>query len=99
MRALAVATALTVALSTPAAAAPTPSLPRPTGHSPVGVTTLSLKDTSRPDPWVPSVPYRELMVSVFYPATSANGPKKQYMTPLESKLNLERQNIPGLVRR
>src|SRR3569833_3343823 len=36
------------------------------------------------------------MVSVFYPATSASGPKKQYMTPLESERNLERQNIPGL---
>ncbi|HKN54106.1 MAG TPA: alpha/beta hydrolase, partial [Amycolatopsis sp.] len=48
------------------------------------------------DPWVPSVPYRELMVSVFYPATSANGPTKQYMTPLESQRNLERQGIPGV---
>ncbi|SED44495.1 Alpha/beta hydrolase family protein [Amycolatopsis tolypomycina] len=96
MRTLAVATALTVALSTPAAAATTPSLPRPTGHAPVGVTTLSFVDKSRADPWVPSVPYRELMVSFFYPATSVHGPKKQYMTPLESERNLERQNIPGL---
>ncbi|WP_103341159.1 alpha/beta hydrolase family protein [Amycolatopsis sp. CA-126428] len=97
MRTLAVATALTLTLSaSPASAATTPHLPAPTGHQPVGVTTLSLKDTSRPDPWVPTVPYRELMVSVFYPATSANGPKKQYMTPLESERNLERENIPGL---
>jgi dienelactone hydrolase len=36
------------------------------------------------------------MVSVFYPATSGNGPTKQYMTPLESQRNLERQGIPGL---
>ena len=35
------------------------------------------------------------MVSVFYPATSANGPTKQYMTPLESERNLERDNIRG----
>jgi dienelactone hydrolase len=96
MRTLAVAAALTVALATPASAETTPSLPTPTGHQPAGVTALSLTDTSRPDPWVPSVPYRELMVSVFYPATSAHGPKKQYMTPLESQRNLERQNIPGL---
>ncbi|WP_410673840.1 alpha/beta hydrolase family protein [Amycolatopsis sp. cmx-4-68] len=97
MRTLAVATALTLTLAaSPASAATTPYLPHPTGHQPVGVTSLSLKDTSRPDPWVPSVPYRELMVSVFYPATSANGPTKQYMTPLESERNLERQNIPGL---
>ncbi|MFB9689071.1 alpha/beta hydrolase family protein [Amycolatopsis plumensis] len=97
MRTLAVATALTLALSaSPASAATTPYLPRPTGHSPVGVTTLSFVDKSRPDPWVPSVPYRELMASLFYPATSGGGPKKQYMTPLESERNLERQNIPGL---
>ena len=97
MRTLAVVTALTLALSaSPASASTTPYLPRPTGHQPVGVTSLSLKDTSRPDPWVPSVPYRELMVSVFYPATSTNGPTKQYMTPLESQRNLERENIPGL---
>lgn len=97
MRTIAVAAALTVALSaTPAAADTTPYLPRPTGHDPVGVTSLHLKDTSRPDPWVPTVPYRELMVSLFYPATSANGPTKQYMTARESELNLARLNIPGL---
>ncbi|WP_372664491.1 alpha/beta hydrolase family protein [Amycolatopsis kentuckyensis] len=98
MRTLAVATALTLTLSASpvASAATTPHLPRPTGHAPVGVSTLSLVDSSRPDPWVATVPYRELMVSVFYPATSANGPTKQYMTPLESERNLERENIPGL---
>jgi dienelactone hydrolase len=97
MRTLAVVTALTLTLSaSPAAADTTPYLPRPTGPQPVGVTALSLTDTSRPDPWVPSVPYRELMVSVFYPAASAHGPKKQYMTPRESELNLAREDIPGL---
>ncbi|MFJ1767279.1 alpha/beta hydrolase family protein [Amycolatopsis sp. NPDC088138] len=98
MRTLVVATTLGLALSAaPAAAASTtPYLPRPTGSQPVGVTSLSLKDTSRPDPWVPSVPYRELMVSVFYPAASAHGPTKPYMTPLESERNLEREAIPGL---
>ncbi|GAB3159854.1 hypothetical protein GCM10027258_74000 [Amycolatopsis stemonae] len=97
MRTLAVATALPLTLTaSPASASTTPSLPRPTGHEPVGVTALSLKDTSRPDPWVPTVPYRELMVSVFYPAASAHGPAKQYMTPLESERNLGRENIPGL---
>ena len=59
MRTLAVATALTLTLSVSpvAAAATTPHLPRPTGHEPVGVSTLSLVDGSRPDPWVPTVPY------------------------------------------
>ncbi|MGW4526836.1 hypothetical protein [Amycolatopsis sp. NPDC004378] len=86
MRTLAVATALPLTLTaSPASASTTPSLPRPTGHEPVGVTALSLKDTSRPDPWVPTVPYRELMVSVFCPATSAHGPAKQYMTPLDDQ--------------
>src|SRR3954469_14761358 len=99
MRTLAAAAALTAAVLTasPAAADTTTlSLPAPTGHQPVGVTSLWLKDTSRPDPWVPTVPYRELMVSVFYPTNSTTGPTKQYMTAQESELNLARQDIPGL---
>src|SRR5262245_55951870 len=84
--------ALGIAPSASAASADTvPYLPHPTGRQPVGVTTLYLKDTSRSDPWVPSVRYRELMVSLFYPATSATGAKKQYMTPLESQRYLESQ--------
>jgi hypothetical protein len=85
-----------VAVTSPASADTVPYLPHPTGRRPMGVTSLYLKDTSRPDPWVPSVNYRELMVSLFYPATSANGLKKQYMTPLESERYLERLNIPDL---
>jgi Platelet-activating factor acetylhydrolase, isoform II len=97
MRGITLLTALTIAVSAPPAAADTAlHLPAPTGPRPVGATTLYLKDTSRPDPWVRSVNYRELMVSLFYPATSANGPKKQYMTPLESERYLDRQNIPNL---
>jgi dienelactone hydrolase len=97
MRAIIVVTALTIALSaSPAAADTALQLPDPTGHQPVGAATLYLKDTSRPDPWVPGVTYRELMVSLFYPATSSNGPTKQYMTALESERYLERQNIPNL---
>jgi hypothetical protein len=30
----------------------TPRLPEPTGRQPVGMTSLYLKDLSRPDPWV-----------------------------------------------
>ncbi|TQM79809.1 platelet-activating factor acetylhydrolase isoform II [Saccharothrix saharensis] len=86
--------ALSLVLSaTPAHAAgpepdATPSLPAPTGRHPVGTTSLHLTDTTRPDPWVPGV-RRELMVSLFYPAASARGPKKQYMTPTESRAVLE----------
>ncbi|MFI9386559.1 alpha/beta hydrolase family protein [Kutzneria sp. NPDC052558] len=96
MRALAVAAALAVTTlsAAPAMADTVPYLPVPTGNQPVGVTSLYLKDSSRPDPWVPTVNYRELMVSVFYPATSGNGPTKQYMTPLESERNLEGTGLP-----
>ena len=91
---------LTIGPSAPPASADTadtaPYLPAPTGRWPVGVSSLDLKDTSRTDPWVPSVKYRELMVSLFYPATSANGPKKQYMTPEESQRYLGPQNIPNV---
>jgi predicted dienelactone hydrolase len=97
LTAAALTTALTAALSAPPAAAdPVPYLPEPTGRQPAGVTSLYLKDTSRPDHWVPSVPYRELMVSVFYPAASADGPKKQYMTPTESAAFLESQDDADL---
>jgi predicted dienelactone hydrolase len=97
MRGITVVIALTIALSAPPASADTAlRLPAPTGREPVGATTLFLKDRSRPDPWVPSVSSRELMVSLFYPAASAHGPTKQYMTPLESERYLERQNIPNL---
>jgi dienelactone hydrolase len=97
MRALVVVTAVVIALSaSPAAADSALQVPAPTGHRSVGVSTLYLKDTSRRDPWAPSVNFRELMVSLFYPAASASGPTKQYMTPLESERYLERQNIPDL---
>ena len=70
----------------------TPYLPPPTGRHAVGTTSLHLTDTSRPDPWVPTT-NRELMVSLFYPAASARGPKKQYMTPAESRAVLEEAGI------
>jgi predicted dienelactone hydrolase len=60
------------------------ALPHPTGDQEVGSASLYLKDTSRPDTWVPSVPYRELMVSMFYPAVSDRGPRTPYLTAAES---------------
>jgi predicted dienelactone hydrolase len=91
-------TALTLTLAgTPAASAdPALTLAKPTGDRPVGTTSLYLKDTSRADPWVPSVPYRELMVSLFYPAASAQGPKKQFMTEAEAKAVFEEAGITGI---
>ncbi|MEV8440546.1 alpha/beta hydrolase [Actinosynnema sp. NPDC051121] len=102
MRGLTSLVVLTLALSTtsaPASAADsgetTPHLPAPTGRHAVGTTSLHLVDTSRLDPWVPTTS-RELMVSLFYPAASAPGPEKQYMTPTESRAVLEEAGITTL---
>lgn len=86
------------AASSAASATPrvTPVLPKPTGSKPVGVTSLHLKDTSRADPWVPSVKERELMVSLWYPATSPGRRRSRYMTPKESELLLKDGEITGV---
>src|SRR5580700_2818264 len=73
-----------------------PCLPEPTGPCPVGTTSLWLTDTSRPDPWVAGVTARELMVSVWYPATSADGRRAPYMTRAESELQLTSRGITGV---
>lgn len=49
-----------------------PRLPAPSGPHDVGRVDLHLVDRSRPDPWLTDVPYREMMVSVFYPARRAD---------------------------
>ena len=61
----------------------TPCLPEPTGRCPVGTTSLWLRDTSRPDPWAAGVNARELMVSLWYPATPSGGraPIRSASTP------------------
>jgi dienelactone hydrolase len=81
---------------TPAARSVTPALPKPTGSKPVGVTTLHLKDASRTDPWVPSVKARELMISLWYPATAPGRRRARYMTPKESELLLKDGKITGV---
>lgn len=101
MRNLVIVTALTaVALSaapgSSTAADTAPSLLAPSGRHPVGTTSLYLKDTSRVDPWVPSVSYRELMVSVFYPAASSHGQKKQFMTETEARAVLDEAGVPDV---
>ena len=72
----------------PVAQGHTPYLPEPTGPCPAGTTSLCLKDTSRPDPWVAGVSARELMVSLWYPATPSDGRRARYMTPTESEFLL-----------
>ena len=74
----------------------TPFLPEPTGPCPVGTTSLWLTDTSRPDPWVAGVTARELMVSLWYPATSPDGRRAPYMTRAESELQLTSRGITGV---
>ena len=75
---------------------PTLYLPEPTGPCPVGTASLCLKDVSRPDPWAAGVRARELMVSVWYPATASDGRTAQYMTPAESELQLTSRGITGV---
>jgi dienelactone hydrolase len=73
-----------------------PGLPEPTGPYPAGITSLWLRDTARPDPWVAGVSARELMVSLWYPAASSDGRRAQYMTPAESRLQLTSRGITGI---
>jgi dienelactone hydrolase len=80
----------------PAGRGPTPYLPEPTGPYPVGTASVWLTDTSRPDPWVPGVNARELMVSLWYPAVPSDGRRAQYMTPAESELQLTSRGITGI---
>ncbi len=49
------------------------ALPAPIGPHAVGTFSTRLVDHSRNDPWVTAQPYRELMVSVWYPARATGG--------------------------
>jgi hypothetical protein len=80
----------------PAGQGHTPYLPEPTGPFPVGTTSLYLKDVSRPDPWAAGVSARELMASLWYPATPSGGRRARYMTPAESELQLTSRGITGV---
>lgn len=60
---------------------------RPTGPFPVGTTELHLVQTGRPDPYRPERT-RELMVSVWYPASRA-APAAPYLPPLTAGLYAE----------
>ncbi|BCY09544.1 hypothetical protein [Actinoplanes sp. L3-i22] len=79
------------------------SLPAPTGPYRVGVTDLHLVDHSRPDPYMTGQPYRELMVSVTYPADDIRGHERSgWLTPGLAAVAGERYDPlvderPGLV--
>ncbi|MFD4438275.1 alpha/beta hydrolase family protein [Nocardia sp. NPDC058519] len=91
--------ALIAASGGPAGAGPGGAvvLPSPVGALPVGTTTLHLVDPARPDPFAPDRT-RELMVSVFYPATDVERhPRAHYVSTelipgLEQSLGVE---LPG----
>ncbi len=58
------------------------TLPDPTGRHRIGTVSLHLTDRSRPDPWVPAEPARELMVQIWYPARSVHGhPRAGWVSP------------------
>jgi predicted dienelactone hydrolase len=87
-----------VAATTSATAATqvTLTLPAPTGHERVGTVSLHLVDPTRRDPWVPSHPLRELMVSVWYPATdTADYPIAPWLEPAAAAQYLVDQHIPS----
>jgi dienelactone hydrolase len=81
---------VTIASATPSSASAPPrsagparlTLPTPTGPYPVGTADLHLIDRSRANPWTATPSYRELMVSLWYPATDADRfPRAPHMLP------------------
>lgn len=61
------------------------TLPALTGPHPVGTVSLRLVDASDSDPWITSQPYRELMISIRYPARAAGAyPTAPQMLPGEA---------------
>ncbi|MFG2649082.1 hydrolase [Streptomyces sp. NPDC048436] len=67
-------------------------LPAPTGPHRIGMVSTRLVDDSRHDPWVKSVPYRELMISVWYPAARTSGKTGSRLAPYMTPGAAERWN-------
>ncbi|MEV0783798.1 lipase [Streptomyces sp. NPDC050423] len=57
------------------------TLPVPTGPRRIGTTSLHLIDRSRRDPWVSPASPRELMISVWYPASDTHGHRRAPWLP------------------
>jgi hypothetical protein len=98
---VALAVGLPIAAAAPASArqsAPTRfTLPAPTGRHRVASTSLRLIDTSRPDPWVPTQPFRELMIQLWYPAAAVHGyPRVPWMTPVTARAWEQFYGYPAL---
>ena len=83
------------------AAASTPgptrlTLPGPTGPFPIGTVPLHLVDRSRPDPVAGPGHYRELMVSVWYPARDvAHHPRADWMAEAPLRALLTNAGFPA----
>jgi len=73
------------------------TLPAPTGPHRLGTTSLYLIDPARRDPWVPAIPYRALVIQLWYPASTVAGhPLAPWMSPATAR-SLERDNaLPTL---
>lgn len=73
------------------------TLPAPTGRHRIGTASLHLVDPSRPDPWVPDVPFRELMVQIWYPAHAADEfARAPYTTPATQRAYEQIFGLPVL---
>lgn len=73
------------------------TLPGPSGPYPVGTVSLHLVDSSRPDPWIASQPYRELMVGIRYPARAVGGHRRApQMLPGEAAGFAALNNLTGV---
>lgn len=89
--------ARTASAAPPATGPLRPILPPPSGPYPVGTVSLRLVDRTRTDPWVPSRPYRELMVSVRYPARTVDGhPAAPQMRPGEAAAFAALNSLTGV---
>jgi dienelactone hydrolase len=62
------------------------NLPAPSGSYPVGTTTLTLTDSSRPEPHHPSE-RRTIVVQLWYPAAPSNNPIAHYQRWSETTLS------------
>ncbi|GAA1972340.1 alpha/beta hydrolase [Catenulispora subtropica] len=71
------------------------SLPASTGPYAAGEEVLHLTDTSRLDPWVPASGYRQLTVSMFYPARQGTGQPAPYMSLGEAQGFVQDRVPPG----
>ncbi|WP_043267689.1 hydrolase [Streptomyces sp. CT34] len=71
------------------------TLPAPTGHYRVGTVDLHLVDPHRTDPWLPGSRPRELMVSLWYPAThTARHPAAPWMQSAAAAHLLAAMQVP-----